>query len=303
MNHVEARRSQAAPRIARVEASPPDLEHGRLLRRKAFNHFMTGLLASLSVMSVAVLLIIVLNILENGAGVISLEFFTQPHSFSAEGGIAHAIAGTFAMMLVTALVAVPLGILVAVYLAEFGQGWFADAVRFIVDLLLQMPSIVVGIFIWATLVQCIGFSGLAGSIALMVIMTPIVVRAVEEVLRLVPDLLREAGWALGVPRWRVVLGVVIPTVRSGIVTGVILATARAAGETAPILLTALGSNFFNQDLTRPTAAVPLLIYNYASQPSPALIEKAWGAALVLIIVVAFFNAAVRTFAGSVKRDR
>jgi phosphate transport system permease protein len=143
------------------------------------------------------------------------------------------------------------------------------------------------VFVWAALVrEVIGsFSGLAGAVALAIIMVPIIVRTVEAVLNLVPHTLREAGLALGVPKWRVILGVVLPTARAGIVTGVVLSVARAGGETAPLLLTTLGNQFFNWDLGKPTAAIPIQLYNYAVAPYPDWHEKAWGAALVLILVV------------------
>lgn len=272
-------------------------EAQRLMRRKMFNAFMTALLSMLTVSALAVLLIIIINIFQNGAGAINLDFFFKSHSTLEGGGIFHAIMGTIIVTGIASLVSVPLGIVIAIYLSEYKEGWLQGVVRFINDLLLQMPSIVVGIFIWATLVQRIGFSGWAGSVALMLIMTPIIVRSVTEVLNLVPNLIREAGWALGVPRWRVVIGVVIPTVRPGIVTGVLLAISRAAGETAPVLLAMLGNNFLEYSPQNQMATIPLMIYNYTTQPSPMLVERAWGAALVLIFIIAFFNAALRTFFG------
>ena len=182
----------------------------------------------------------------------------------------------------------------AIYLAEFGKGRLAGAVRFSVELLASLPSIVVGVFIWALIVRTItGFSGWAGAIALAVIMIPIIARSVEEILRLVPNSLREAAMALGVPRWRVTLQVVIPSVLPGILTGIVLAIARAAGETAPLLLTSLGNQFFNYDMGKPMAAIPLQIYNYAIAPYPDWHEKSWAATMVLVIVVAVFSAAVR----------
>jgi phosphate transport system permease protein len=279
---------------------PLTQERYRLVFRKAFNGFMTGLLTSLSIIAVAILFIIVFNIIQNGSGAINVDFFTHVHKPAgmSGGGIAQAIVGTLIMLGVASAVSIPVGILVAIFLVEFGDDWFAGVVRFVVDLMLQMPSIVVGIFVWSILVrQVTGFSGIAGAVSLMVIMTPIVVRSVEEILRLVPDLLREAGLALGLAHWRVVVGIVLPTVRSGIITGIILSIARAAGETAPLLLTALGNDFLNADLSQPMAAIPLQIYNYATQPSADLNQKAWGASLVLILVIAVFSAAARTFSG------
>lgn len=264
-----------------------------------------SLVALVTVLSVSFVAYIVFELVREIAQITNWNFLTRARRFvpvdgsridPQQSGIAHAIQGTLIMTGTAALIAVPLGVLIAIYLSEFGRGRFADVLRFIVDLVLQMPSIVVGIFVWSTLVQIWGFSGRAGSVALAVIMTPIVVRSVEEVLRLVPQLLREAGWALGAPRWRVVLQIVVPTVLPGVITGVVLALARAAGESAPILLTALGSATMNNDLSRPMHSVPLLVYDYTAQPYN-LEEKAWGAALVLIVIMGIVNAALRMSLG------
>ncbi len=288
----------------------PFLGLDRVARRKLTSHLMTGLFIFATLISVGILMIIVFDIAREGLQAIDWNFLTRARRYTppvgeriipAESGIAHAIQGTLVMTGTAALIAVPLGLMIAVYLSEFGRGFFADTVRFIVDLMLQMPSIVVGIFVWAALVQLWGFSGRAGAVALAVIMTPIVVRSVEEVLRLVPQLLREAGWALGVPRWRVVIQIVIPTVGSGVVTGIVLALARAAGESAPILLTALGTATMNANLERPMHAIPLLVYDYTAQPY-GLEDKAWGAALVLIIIMACVNGLLRVSLGRKKFD-
>ena len=301
--------TQSVYETLRTSAKPfggaVDRERFRLRYRKAFNTFMTGLLTSLSLVAVAILFIIVINIVQNGSGAISIDFFTHSHKPAgvSGGGISQAIVGSLIMLGVASAVSIPVGVMIAVFLVEFDDDWFAGVVQFAVDLMLQMPSIVVGIFVWSLLVrQVTGFAGIAGAVSLMVIMIPIVIRSVEEVLRLVPDLLREAGLALGLPHWRVVISIVIPTVRSGIVTGIILSVARAAGETAPLLLTALGNDFLNTDLSQPMAAIPLQIYNYATQPSADLNEKAWGASLVLILVIAVFSAATRAFTGKVKHE-
>lgn len=271
-------------------------EETRYLRRKAFGTFMLGLLTTLTAMSVLILFIIVAYITVSGIGGIDLAFFieTPKPLGEAGGGIAQAILGTFEMLIVGALIAVPIGVGTAVYLAEYGGGWFASTVRFCLELLASLPSIVIGVFVWAVVVRSLGsFSGFAGAIALSFIMIPIIARSVEEILRLVPNSLREAGLALGVPRWRVIIGVVIPTVLPGIVTGIVLSIARAAGETAPLLLTALGNEFINYDLSRPMAAIPLQIYNYAISPYDDWHQKAWAATLVLVLVVAIFSGAIR----------
>ncbi len=286
------------------------LELSRLTRRKILNHFMTGLFTTLTVLSVAILAVILVNIFQNGISSINLSFFTELPEAGGSGGIGNAIAGTVLILLMASLVSVPIGVFVAIYLNEFGRGPFAGAVRFCVDLLLQTPSIVIGIFVWTTLVNGIeignfklqmGFSALTGAIALSLIMTPIVARAVEEILHLVPNLLREAGLALGLPRWRVVMRVVIPTVRSGIITTVILSLARAAGETAPLLLTAGYLSNWSVNPTQQAATITVIIYRYSTGmgQEPA---RAWGATLVLVAVIAIFSAAVRTFSGRMKYE-
>jgi phosphate transport system permease protein len=190
---------------------------------------------------------------------------------------------------------VPIGIAAAIFVVEYRSGRWAEAVRFAAELVAGLPSIVIGVFVWAFLVRgAIGhYAGIAGSVALAVIMVPIVGRTAEEVLRLVPNSLREAALALGAPRWRVILRIVLPTARTGLATAVVLALARAAGETAPLLLTALGNIFFSTDLFKPMAALPLQIYQYAVSPYDDWHTKAWGASLVLVAVIAIVSFALR----------
>ncbi|MBX3082851.1 MAG: phosphate ABC transporter permease PstA [Anaerolineae bacterium] len=286
------------------------LELSRLTRRKLMNSFMTGLFTALTILSVLILAVIVINIFVNGISSINLDFFTQLPQAGGRGGIGNAIVGTLLMLLMASVVSVPLGVLIAIFLSEFGKGPFATATRFCVDLLLQTPSIVIGIFIWTTLVNGIdiggfstqiGFSAITGAIALSLIMIPIIARSVEEILRLVPDLLREAGLALGLPRWRVVTMVVIPTVRPGIITGVILSIARAAGETAPLLLTAGYLSNWSFNPADQAASITVMIYRYSTGigDEPA---RAWGATLVLVVVIAIFSASVRVFSGKSKYE-
>jgi len=273
-----------------------DAEEIRFVRRKITGRVIATLLAVLTGLAVAILFIIIGYTVANGIGGINLAFFTEiPKPMGKTGGgIAQAIVGSFEMLLVGSIIAIPFGLLTAIYLAEFGKGRLASAVRFAVELLASLPSIVIGVFVWALIVRTLtGFSGWAGAIALAVIMIPIMARSVEEILRLVPNSLREAAMALGVPRWRVTMQVVVPSVLPGILTGVVLAVARAAGETAPLLLTSLGNQFFNYNMGKPMAAIPLQIYNYAIAPSPDWHQKSWAATMVLVIVVAFFSAAVR----------
>ncbi|MFZ4617415.1 MAG: phosphate ABC transporter permease PstA [Rectinemataceae bacterium] len=254
------------------------------------------LVATLAALSVAILLVIVGHIFTNGLSSLTLDFFTKiPKPYGEDGGgIAQAIAGTIEMLLLAGFMAVPIGVATAIYLVEFGSGRFAKTVGFAIELLAELPSIVVGVFVWALLVRNVtGYSGVAGSTALAIIMIPIIARSVEEILKLVPNGLREAALALGTPRWKVVIFVVVPTVLPGILTGIMLSLARAAGETAPLLLTSLGNNFFNFNLQKPMAAMPLQIYNYAVSPYDDWHRKAWASTLVLIAIVAIMSGAVK----------
>lgn len=298
------------PRTDSARDALARLEINRLSRRKILNSFMTGLFTALTILSVAILSVIVLNIFVNGISSINLDFFTKLPEAGGRGGIGNAIVGTLLILLMASIVSVPIGILIAIYLNEFGKGAFATVTRFCVDLLLQTPSIVIGIFIWTTLVNGIdiggfstqiGFSAITGAIALSLIMIPIIARSVEEILHLVPDLLREAGLALGLPRWRVVMNVVIPTVRPGILTGIILSLARAAGETAPLLLTAGYLSNWSFNPNDQAATITVMIYRYSTGlgDEPA---RAWGATLVLVVVIAIFSATVRVFSGKVKYE-
>src|SRR5205823_6786870 len=215
---------------------------------------------------------------------LNLDFFTKEPAAPGQpgGGIVQSFIGTGLIVGMAALFSVPLGILVAVYLAEYGRGRLASAVRFVAEILLSTPSIVAGAFIWALVVVTLGnFSAFAGALALTVLMWPIIARATEEILRLVPTDLREGALALGLPRWKVILRVVIPTAGSGIFTAIMLAVARGMGETAPILLTALGNEFINTNPLQPTDAVPLRLYNYARTPVVSQHAIGWGGALTL----------------------
>lgn len=256
-----------------------------------------GLLLGATAISAGLLLLVVWYVVARGLPALDFAFFTQqPLPFGeVGGGVAPAIVGTVVMSALAAVIAVPVGVAAAVFTTEMRAGRFAEPVRFAAELIAGLPSIVVGVFVWAALVRTLvgNYAGIAGAVALAVIMVPIVTRTVEEVLRLVPNSLREAGLALGAPRWRVVMSVVIPTARAGIVTGVVLALARAAGETAPLMLTALGNVYFSFDLTQPMAALPLQIYQYAVAPYDDWHTKAWGSSLVLLIVVGVVSLSLR----------
>lgn len=210
------------------------------------------------------------------------------------GGIYHAMVGTLQQVLLTMLIAVPLGLLVAIYLAEYGRGRFASLVRFVVDVMTGVPSIVAGLFIYAFWVIPRGPSGFAAALALSILMLPVVVRSSEEMIKLVPDSLREASYALGIPRWKTILRVVLPTASAGITTGVMLAVARVTGETAPLILTAQSLDSINTDpFSGRQSALASYVYDQASSAGDNFVARAWGAALVLIFIVLVLYAAAR----------
>lgn len=270
-------------------------------RRRLLNWTATGLMVASTAGVVIVLLLILGQVILQGLPALGVAFFTRPPlpDGSAGGGVAQAILGTLEMLIVGGVLAIPPAVATAIYLSEYGHGQLARVVRFSLDLLAGFPSIVIGVFVWAWLVrEVVGdFSGLAGGVALAIIMIPIVARTVEETLRLVPDSLREASLALGVPRWKTIMLVVLPTARAGILTGIVLSMARAGGEAAPILLTALGSQFFNLNLLQPMAALPVQIYQDSRSPFDELHAQAWGVALVLIVLIALLSGLTRLILG------
>lgn len=269
----------------------------RYTARRLYSNAMYGLVAFSALLAVAILWIILAYVVFRGLPALNLAFFTQrPLPYGEPGGgVGPALLGSLALMGVSALIGVPIGVGAGIYLSEYGRGRFANAIRFASDLVAGLPSIVVGVFVWALLVRHVigNFAGIAGAAALAIIMVPIIVRTVEEVLRLVPHSLREAALAMGVPRWRMILGVVLPAARAGIITGIVLSLARAGGETAPLLLTTLGNQFFSFDLLQPMAALPVQIYNYAVAPYEDWHTKAWGGALVLITVIGALSVLTR----------
>ncbi len=218
---------------------------------------------------------------------------------TAGGGALHAIIGTLLMTGLALIIAAPLGIAVALYVVEYRAGRLAIAVRTAVDLVAGIPSIVIGLFVYSLVVLTMGtFSGLAGAIALSIIMLPIIARTSEEMFKIVPRRLREGTMALGMPRWRAVAQVYIPTVATGIMTGIVLAVSRAVGETAPLIFTALGSNFVSTDISRPMSALPLYMFQNALNIGfPAARERAWAAGLTLVAMVLLFNVLGRWLAG------
>lgn len=286
----------ARPTRSRVPARAA-LREGSLGRRKAVDAAVTGLFTASATVAVGVLTLILGFIAIKGAPALNLAFFTQEPAPLGEvgGGVAPAILGSLVMVAIGGLLGVPTGIAAGVYLAEYGEGRLGSVIRFVADLLTGVPSIAVGAFVWVILVRRVvgNFNAIAGGAALAVIILPIVTRTVEEMLKLVPNSLREASLALGAPRWKTIARVVLPTARGGITTGVILALARAGGETAPLLLTALGNQFFSFQLTQPMSALPLQIYNYAKSPYSDSHTKAWGSSLVLILLIAVLSLATR----------
>jgi phosphate transport system permease protein len=242
------------------------------------------------------LIAVLVFVAANGISALSLDLITRPpRALGIGGGAANAVVGTLQMVPLAALISVPVGVLGAVYVGEFAGHRSARVIRFCADVLVGVPSILIGIFVFTFLVLPFKqFNGFAGAVALAVIMAPVVMRTTEETLRLVPNALREASLALGVPVWRTVLSVVLRTGLPGILTGTMLAIARAMGETAPLLFTALGSRIVNVgDFGRPMDALPLFIYVNARQPVDALNQQAWGAAFLLLLVVLVINVAVR----------
>jgi phosphate transport system permease protein len=250
------------------------------------------------------LLFIAGYVVAKGVSALDVAFFTKEPTAPGVpgGGIVQSFIGSGIMIGLAVLFSVPLGVLTGVYLAEFGGRRVAGIIRFIAEVLLSTPSIVAGAFIWAVVVVTLGsFSGLAGSLALTVLMWPIMARAIEEVLRLVPDEYREGALALGIPRWKMILRVVVPTAGAGIFTAIMLAVARGLGETAPVLLTALGNNFVNVHPTQPMDAVPLRIYNYAQSPVVSLHPLAWGGAIVLLVSVLGLSIGARVLSNRQQR--
>lgn len=235
-------------------------------------------------------------VLSKGFSYISIDMFTNLPKPTGElgGGIAHALWGSLQIVFISTLIAAPWGIICGVYLCEFDDGKTPWLLRLSVDLLASTPSIVVGIFIYTLLVNTVGhFSGWAGVAALTVIMLPVVARTSEEIIRLVPKTIREAGWALGLSRWKVMYAIVLPQAQKGLVTGVMLAVARISGETAPLLFTALGNQYFNHTLSEPTATIPIQVYSFATSGFEDLQNQAWAGACILVVFVLVINLTTR----------
>jgi phosphate transport system permease protein len=281
------------------------LMHGRALRRRnRVNRLVEVSSTVAALLAVAVLLIVVGSVLLKGLDALSIHFLTTPTALFGEegGGISNAIIGTGIVVAIAAAMAIPVGILVAIFTTEFAPPRIAHPVRFVLDVLNGVPTIVTGIFVFGLMVEGNKQSGYAASVALAIIMLPLVARSAQEVLALVPEAIREASFALGVSRWRTVLGVILPTTFGGILTGATLAIARAAGETAPLLFTsALVTNQISWDPRHALQSIPLVIFEDLEQPDPALHAQAWGAALVLMAFVLVVSAVSKAFLARSRR--
>lgn len=267
-----------------------------LRRRKGANVVMLAFTYVAAVLATLPLLFILFHLFKQGAGTLTPGFFANMPKPVGEagGGMSNAIVGTLILISIACAIGLPVGIGAGLYLAEKRSGALAMTVRFLSDVLNGLPSIVMGIFAWQFLVRPFGrFSALAGGIALGAMMIPLVTRTTEEMIRLVPNSLREAALALGYPRWRTSMSVVLRTAMPGIVTGALVAVARIAGETAPLLFTALGNQFWSTSLDEPIAALPLQIFSYAISPYDEWHAQAWAGALVLIVIVLIISLAAR----------
>ena len=276
-----------------------NMNQGLYRRRRMANAW--GMATSMIAMGLGltVLLWILVVLFSNGFAALDLNMLTQdtPAPGTEGGGLRNAIVGSLMMVGLTVLVATPVGILAGIYLTEFGdQSKTAELTRFVTDIMLSAPSIVIGLFVYAIAVATLGtFSGYAGSLALSLIAVPVIMRTTENMLRLVPGSLREAAFALGAPRWKVSLSVTLRAAKSGVITGLLLAVARISGETAPLLFTALNNQFFNSDMSKPMANLPVVIFQFAMSPYENWIRLAWAGALLVTLAVLVLNILARVF--------
>ena len=275
-------------------------DSARLARHRARKRTNRVALAlSLAAMAFGVfwLVWILVETVRLGIGGIVLSTFTEmtPPPQAESGGLANAIFGSAVMVSLATLIGTPIGILAGIYLAEYGQkGWLGSVTRFINDILLSAPSIVIGLFIYAVVVAPMrGFSGLAGVLALTLIVIPVVIRTTENMLSLIPNALREAAYALGTPKWKVISSVTLKAARAGVITGILLALARIAGETAPLLFTALSNQFWTSNLTQPMASLPVTIFKFAMSPYENWQQLAWAGVFLITVGVLLLNILAR----------
>ncbi|MEN9587915.1 MAG: hypothetical protein RIT15_1490 [Pseudomonadota bacterium] len=265
-------------------------------RRQWINRVALGLSLSAMAFGLFFLSWILWEIVRQGVGGLSISVFTQmTPAPNDEGGLANAIYGSGVMVLLATLVGTPIGIFAGIYLAEFGEKtWLGSITRFVNDILLSAPSIVIGLFIYTLVVARFkSFSAIAGVLALALIVIPVVIRTTENMLRLVPNALREAAYALGTPQWRVILTITLRAARSGVLTGVLLAVARIAGETAPLLFTALSNQFWSSDITQPMASLPVTIFKFAMSPYENWQKLAWAGVFIITMFVLTLNVLAR----------
>lgn len=272
--------------------------------RKWCNYCMMGCLFFLSLAAAIPFLFIVYYVVEKGASAINWDFFTQLPKPPGEegGGMSNALVGSAIVVGMASLVGIPWGMGMGVYLSEYRSTKTAKLLRFVMDLLISAPSIVVGIFIYGFIVVRYGFSSYAGSAALLLIMLPVVTRGTEEILKMVPNHIREAGLALGIPRWKVITRILIPSVLSMCITVIMLAIARIAGETAPLLFTALGNQYHIRSLSEPVATLPVQIYEFSKGSFEQMEKQAWAGAMILVFFVFFINFFTRVFLFFYKKD-
>jgi len=288
--------------VKAVDTSVPTTLAGRLAhhrRRKLVNVLALSLALAAMAFGLFWLVWILIETTRLGLGGISLSLFTEmtPPPQAETGGLANAIYGSVVMVSLATLLGTPIGVLAGIYLAEYGRGsTLASTTRFINDILLSAPSIVLGLFIYSLVVTRMGgFSGFAGVLSLALIVIPVVVRTTENMLSLIPAALREAAYALGTPKWRVIMTLTLRAARAGVITGVLLAFARIAGETAPLLFTALSNQFFTSDLTKPMASLPVTIFKFALSPYENWQKLAWAGVFLITMGVLVLNILARTF--------
>ena len=266
-------------------------------RRKLKDRFACGMLGLAAIVALVPLFSVLGYVLLQGIPALNIDFFTQTPKPVGEvgGGMANALVGTSVLILLGSFIGVGWGLVVGIYLSEYGRGRLGTMIRFTADLLASIPSIVIGLFVYSIIVLPMKrFSALAGGVALGIIMIPTVARSTEELLRLVPTHIREAGLALGLPRWKVILRIVLRGCASGITTGIMLAVARVAGETAPLLFTALNNQFFSVDMNAPMPSLPVVIFQFALSPYEDWKTLAWAGALLITLTVLVINILARS---------
>jgi phosphate transport system permease protein len=267
--------------------------------RKWVNNLALTLSMAAMAFGLVWLIWILVDTVRLGVGGLSLATFTQmtPPPQEPDGGLANAIFGSLVMVSLATLLGTPIGIMAGVYLAEYGRNaWLGRITRFINDILLSAPSIVVGLFIYAVWVARVGnFSGFAGVLALALIVIPVVIRTTENMLSLIPNAMREAAYALGTPKWKVILSITLKSARAGVITGVLLAVARISGETAPLLFTALSNQFWTSNLNEPMASLPVTIFKFAMSPYENWQQLAWAGVFLITLGVLALNIVARTF--------